>query len=112
MLTAIGILSPVTISTLRQAGWHATGVVFLATVTVLNVKNAKKWFHYGCTDITAYFILHLEEIENFHYICEECVLTAYENALGRIAKIERSIKNNKKLKPDFKIVILIMIKLV
>ena len=55
-------------------------------------KNVKKWFHYGCTDIPAYFILHLEEIENFHYICEECVLTAYENAHSRIAKIETSIK--------------------
>ena len=100
MLTAIGILSPVTISTHRHAGWHATGVVYLAPVTVLNVKNVKKWFHYGCTDIPAYFILHLEEIKNFHYICEECVLTAYEDALGRIAKIESSIKKQQKIETD------------
>ena len=44
MLTAIGILSPVTISTHRQAGWHATGVVYLAPVTVLNVRNVKNGF--------------------------------------------------------------------
>ena len=31
------------------------------------------WFHYSCTDIPAYFILHLEEIKNIHYICEICV---------------------------------------
>ena len=29
------------------------------------------------------------------YICEECVLTAYEDALGRIAKIESSKKKKK-----------------
>ena len=59
--------------------------------------ECKEWFHYGCTDIPGYFILHLEEIENFHYICEECVLTAYEEAHGRIAKIESSIKKKKKI---------------
>ena len=74
--------------------------------------ECKKWFHYGCTDIPAYFILHLAEIKNFHYICEECVLTVYEDALGRIAKIESSIIKKIKLKPMIKIVILIVIKLV
>ena len=58
----------------------------------IECEKCKKWFPYGCTDIPAYFILHLEEIKNFHYICEECVLTVYEDAHGRIAKIESLIK--------------------
>ena len=66
----------------------------------IECEKCKKWFHYGCTDIPAYFILHLEEIKNFHYICEECVLTVYDNALGRIAKIESSIKKQQKIEPN------------
>ena len=60
-------------------------------------EKCKEWFHYGCTDIPAYFILHLEEIENFHYIYEECVLTAYKEAHGRIAKIEILIKKQQQI---------------
>ena len=63
----------------------------------IECEKCEKWYHYGCTDIPAYFILHLEEIENFHYICEECVLTAYKEAHGRIAKIESSIKKQQKI---------------
>ena len=50
--------------------------------------ECEKWFHYGCTDIPAYFIIHLEELKNIHYICEICVLTDYEVCHGCIAKIE------------------------
>ena len=36
--------------------------------------ECEKWFHYGCTDIPAYFILHLEEIKNILlYLWNMCV---------------------------------------
>ena len=59
--------------------------------------QCKNWFHYGCTDLPAYFIVHLEEIADFDYICEVCVLKAYDNCHAHIGNIEKSINDQKLL---------------
>lgn len=61
------------------------------------VGPCEKWFHYACTKLPPYFVLHLEQQKKFDYVCETCMLKKYPNAPIAIGKIETAIDNQKLL---------------
>ena len=64
---------------------------------LIECSLCKKWFHYKCTQMPIYFLIHLETTDN-DFCCDSCVhdknSATYPSRFNELSKIVRSFRIN------------------